>query len=488
MASGQAWGWILAFPVAIAGVLNGIVVVIQSGNRGFGLLAALIYANALRALWQGAGSWPAAVAADTAGVPPPRPDLLPEPLPARPSVSATPAPGLGPSSAPGVAPSLEELPERRTWQSDPVLQQVLDPLNRRDYGAAAAAAEALETRFLDLDLLYSWWGKALLEQGDAAGAREVLRRGIGRSRRKYLLAERLGEAAWKAGDLEDAVAWWARSVRSQEASGALGEVGPYLHLHSIALGMGLHDVASSLLDRVDRMRPEQIRLEEPVAAQLRRLAASRGGPEVSTMLRQLTASHAVPPVPAAPGLVPATPAPVAPSVPPATVPAAAPGPGPWDARRIAIVATLGVLLLGGGITLGVVLSGDDDVAGPASERPPVESVPTFDGDPVPDGSQDVLDQTVECLEGRGFAPGAPISAPIGAQSGRAVVFTTDDGTTVTVIEFPTREDAMVAHQEAVAAVTPGEGYIYTAGRIVMLFAPAPTDELRLPIESCVPLI
>ena len=515
MATGQTWGWLLGFPVAIAGVINGIVVVIRTGNRGFGLLAAVIYANALRALWQGRGAFPAEVTTDTAAAPPPRPDVLPEPsrppagpppVPTQPFASPPgigpsfgrppgemrppapprpPAPGLDPRPVPSLALSLEELPEQRTWRSDPALQEVLEPLNRRDYGAAAAAAEVLETRFLDLDLLYSWWGKALLEQGDVGAARDVLRRGIARSRRKYVLAERLGEAAWKAGDLEDAVAWWARSVRSQEGLGATGEVGPYLYLHSVALGMGLYDVAGSLLDRIDRMRPGQIRLEESVAAELRRLAASRGGPEVSTLLRELTEPHAGPTVPAVSGAAPAAPAQAPPSAPPATVPVPAPGPGRWDARRIGIVAALGVLLLGGGITLGTVLSGDDDdFALPAAERPSVQTLPPFGGDPTPDGPQEVLAETVDCLEGKGFAVGAPISD----RGGRAVVFTADDGTTVTVIEFPTEEDAMAAHREAVEAVTPGEGYIYTAGRIVMLFAPAPTDTLRGLVEPCVPLI
>jgi hypothetical protein len=57
----------------------------------------------------------------------------------------------------------EELPETRSWNSDPAFQKVLNPLNSGDNDLACREAESLIGQFRDFADLYAWWGAALLE-------------------------------------------------------------------------------------------------------------------------------------------------------------------------------------------------------------------------------------------------------------------------------------------------------------------------------------
>ncbi|MEX2459217.1 MAG: hypothetical protein WD770_09555 [Actinomycetota bacterium] len=443
----QAWAWLLGFPVAVSGLVIAATNAIRTeGPRSIPLLVALLYANVLRALWQARGRVPA-----------------PVPYPDASSPGMLPPPDVPPAEA------VRELPEDRTWQSDPALREVLDPLNRRDHAAAAAAAERLVDRFPDLDLIYSWWGKALLEQGDTAGARAVLERGIERSRRKYVLCERLGEVEWRAGDLDDAVRWWAQSVHGQESLAGAGEVGPYLYLAAVGQGMGLHDVAADLLDRADRMRAGQIRLEEPVAAELRALASRRGDPGVEATLRGLRDRYLARGPQAAPS-------PDVPAAPPAgrTSRHAAPSPGP--SRMVILLVLGGILLLAGGVALGVTVFGGDERVPAAADR-----VATGTPSGAAPGQAVSAVDVVTCLTEKGFdveQQEAPLDPIV-----QVLTFETEDDTTVVLAVYPSiqaAEDAAAMLGEQAS----GElGLVL--GNVITIYAPPPTAELRRDVEGCV---
>lgn len=182
-------------------------------------------------------------------------------------------------------PAFEELEEERTWDSDPSFRDVLDPLNRQDHETAAREAEKLVGRFPDLHLGYAWWASALLPLGELEQAREVLLEGLQRSRKKYTLCTKLGELEWKAGDLAEAVYWWVQAVLAQESLERYGgDVGSYLHLHYVAVGVEAGYEAMAFLRRVDAIQYGQIRLDEGVAASLRGLASRNGTPEIREVL------------------------------------------------------------------------------------------------------------------------------------------------------------------------------------------------------------
>src|SRR5207244_10620604 len=77
---------------------------------------------------------------------------------------------------------------------------ILEPLNAQRYGDAAAKAKTLISKHVDFDLPYKWLAAAHLQMGDIASARDVLLRGIDRSKRKCLLLTDLGEVEAAAGE------------------------------------------------------------------------------------------------------------------------------------------------------------------------------------------------------------------------------------------------------------------------------------------------
>jgi hypothetical protein len=183
-------------------------------------------------------------------------------------------------------PAFVEAKERRDFQSDPSFRSVLDPLHSDDT-TAAREAEKLAARFPDLDLAYSWWGDALMSLGEFDRAREVLRRGLERSRRKFMLCTSLGEVEWRAGNLPEAVYSWAQAVHCQESLEDRGhDVAAYLYLLSVAIGLEEADAAGALLRRVDAIRRD-IRLVPLRDASLREFASREGTPEIREVLRGL---------------------------------------------------------------------------------------------------------------------------------------------------------------------------------------------------------
>jgi hypothetical protein len=190
----------------------------------------------------------------------------------------------------------EELPEARSWNSDPDFQKVLSPLNSGDNISACREAEALIARFGDFADLYAWWGAALVRMGALDKARQVLRDGLEKARGKYLLCNRLGEVEWKARDLDQSVYWWSQGMHCQEslaASNYGGSEGAYLYLYYVAEGIGLAECSRAFLMRVDTIRPGMIRLNTETANDLIALARSGKNRSVETVLKELVQKYMV---------------------------------------------------------------------------------------------------------------------------------------------------------------------------------------------------
>ena len=68
-----------------------------------------------------------------------------------------------------------EVPESRTFRSDPAFAGVLTPLNSQQFAAAITAGQALIPRFPDFDLLYKWVGAACRSTQQLPPARAVPR-------------------------------------------------------------------------------------------------------------------------------------------------------------------------------------------------------------------------------------------------------------------------------------------------------------------------
>ena len=191
-------------------------------------------------------------------------------------------------------PAFVEHAEPRDAGSDPSFKVVLDPLNAGDLATAAAEAEKLAARCPDLDLGYLWWGGALMRGGKLNEARKVCRRGLERSRRKYMLCGRLAEVNWRAGVLGDAVYWWAQAVHCLESvPDQRGESGPYLYLQHVAVGAGEPDVAAAFGARAGQIRPG-VGLDAPSAQSLAGPAWSQQVPQLRDVLTELRARYAKP--------------------------------------------------------------------------------------------------------------------------------------------------------------------------------------------------
>jgi hypothetical protein len=119
-------------------------------------------------------------------------------------------------------------------------------------------------------------------------AREVLRCGLERSRRKFPVCERLGEVEWRAGKLSDAVYWWAQAVHCQESLPDHGtDVGAYLYLSCVAIGVEEADAGAAFLRRVDSIRAGQIRFESGTEQSLIQFASRERTPDVREVLTRL---------------------------------------------------------------------------------------------------------------------------------------------------------------------------------------------------------
>lgn len=185
-------------------------------------------------------------------------------------------------------PQYREEEEARTWQSDPRFRTVLDPLNGGDYDSATKAAAKLVSTFPDFHLVYMWQGSAQRQLGAFDRAREVLLQGLAKSKRKSILCEQMGRVEWNAGDLKQAVYWWAQAIHGQETpEGSSNDESAYLHLYYVADGMGLPDVAAAFISRVDQMRAGQIRLAPSTAADLRGLARRGTDPSIERVITGL---------------------------------------------------------------------------------------------------------------------------------------------------------------------------------------------------------
>jgi len=182
----------------------------------------------------------------------------------------------------------EELDEPRSWDSNPVFRRVLDPLNSGYNDKAAREAESLVSQFSDFAYLYDWWGSALLRMRKYDEARRALSGALQKTKRKYPLLALLGEIEWKSGSAKDAVYWWAQALMCQETIERFGDsVSVYLYLYYVADTLGLSQLATSLIERVDFISPGQQRLTPEAENSLRSLVRKCNTTEIKTILEAL---------------------------------------------------------------------------------------------------------------------------------------------------------------------------------------------------------
>jgi tetratricopeptide (TPR) repeat protein len=183
----------------------------------------------------------------------------------------------------------------RSWDSDPIFQKVLTPLNSGDNATACREAESIVPKFGDFADLYDWWGTALIRMGSYDKARQVLREGIEKSKKKHPLCNQLGEVEWKSRNLRDAVYWWAQGLHCQESlTNYGGHEGAYLYLHYVSLGFGLSDCAAAFLMRSDQIRPGNIRLNPESSKDLFNLASTAKDSQITEVLKGIVNKHITP--------------------------------------------------------------------------------------------------------------------------------------------------------------------------------------------------
>ena len=127
-------------------------------------------------------------------------------------------------------------------------------------------------------------------------ARKVLQEGLQISKKKYPLLNTLGEVEWKAGNIKEAVYWWAQCMHCQEPLSNYGSsIDAYLYLYYVAEGAGVSGFSPSvfLTMRVDQIRPGQMRLNASAGADLINLTRSANSTEIADVLGQLVNAYLV---------------------------------------------------------------------------------------------------------------------------------------------------------------------------------------------------
>lgn len=191
-----------------------------------------------------------------------------------------------------VVESYKEQDELRSWDSDPAFRRVLDPLNAGQNAKAADEARALSQKFPDFADIYVWWAKALLNDHKHDEARNLLREALSKCKQKYPLLNLMGEVEWKSGCISEAVYWWVQGLICQQTRKRFGEeVGAYLYLYHVADALGLSALATQLRDRVDGIRPGQIRLSPDAAGSLTRLLRASDTTPIKTVLQMVETKY-----------------------------------------------------------------------------------------------------------------------------------------------------------------------------------------------------
>lgn len=186
-------------------------------------------------------------------------------------------------------PAFSDQKEERTFRSDPAFQQILDPLNSKQFSAAIKAAGNLVPRFPDFDLPYKWLASAHRSTEQLQRSREVLSRGIAKARRKTLLLTDIGETEWRLGNVHQAVYWWCQALHCF-ASNPI-DYNAYLMLSYVANGCGLSDIERRLLAKVDAMRGGQVRADPPTADQLTSFVRSKKNAAITRALQDMDSKY-----------------------------------------------------------------------------------------------------------------------------------------------------------------------------------------------------
>jgi len=194
-------------------------------------------------------------------------------------------------------PQFHEEREERKWDS-PRAKEVITLLNSGKHQECAQAAEARAAENSDLDLYYDWGGSAYIRMKDYDRARKILLSGLAKGKRKSLNCNMMGECEWKARNAKEATYWWAQAVHCRESIKDYTEENPYLYLHYVADGLGLPEVASAFVTRVDRIRSGGIRLNPQVASDLRELVRQQMTPGMRGVLTGLHDRYLKPSPPA----------------------------------------------------------------------------------------------------------------------------------------------------------------------------------------------
>jgi hypothetical protein len=185
--------------------------------------------------------------------------------------------------------------ESRSWAINPEFRKILDPLNEGNNARACEESEKLVVEFPDFDVIYYWWGTALLRMRSYDKARQVLSEGLRKVKQKCFLCNVLGEVEWKSRNIKEAVYWWSQGLHCQESlPNHGGEVGAYLYFYYVADGIGLSDCASAFLLKADTIRSGQIRLNAQTAEDLRSLARPAKTSAIEKVVKELVSKYIVP--------------------------------------------------------------------------------------------------------------------------------------------------------------------------------------------------
>ena len=184
---------------------------------------------------------------------------------------------------------LEDLPEERDAYRMPDVQ----PAHILGSGCATPEhvrlGHDLIREYPDLDMPYYWLSHYYLLKNDHQTARRLLEQGIGLCRRKRWLCGEYGELEYYAGNLREAVKWWARHAVLQIASSTYEAYSCFMYLGYVADWCSL-PAESSLLFRVtDAIRC--IRLNDIGQKELYLMTRNTDTSPVAQTIRRLVASH-----------------------------------------------------------------------------------------------------------------------------------------------------------------------------------------------------
>lgn len=163
---------------------------------------------------------------------------------------------------------LEDQPDDRVWSKYEELRIIPQECEVGSIDKAQRMIKSAKSKYQDLDFVYYWDGFIGKKKGISGEPNRSYNEGLIKCKRKASLCSWLGDEAFGAGNLEDAIRWWIRSYVLQHKVGRYYDSSSFLYLAYFADACGMGKCRDALLAKHDSQRGGKVRLTSAISQKI----------------------------------------------------------------------------------------------------------------------------------------------------------------------------------------------------------------------------